>query len=165
IDRSNHQWMAIEIGPISSEIGKMDWLSALSNTVYQGAAPGHHTASPLTCVSLCQYTVERRVAEAIYLVEPQRTITRLTKPHRVGQHGFKHWLQFAGRRAYDAQHLRCRSLLFQGLGEIGRALAQFVQQPRVLDCDDGLSGEVLNKRDLLVGKGTNLLAVDSNSAD
>ena len=39
------------------------------------------------------------------------------------------------------------------LGEVRGALAQFVEQPRVLDGDDGLSGEVLDKRDLPVGEG------------
>ena len=31
--------------------------------------------------------------------------------------------------------------------------AQLVEQPRVLDGDDGLSGEVLHQLDLLVGEG------------
>ena len=39
------------------------------------------------------------------------------------------------------------------LGEVGGALAQFVQQPRVLDGDDGLGGEVLYQCDLLSVKG------------
>ena len=39
-----------------------------------------------------------------------------------------------------------------------RAL-QLVEQPRILDGDDRLGGEVLDQFDLLVGEGTNLLAV------
>jgi hypothetical protein len=31
-------------------------------------------------------------------------------------------------------------------------LAQFVQQPRVLDCDDGLTREILHQRNLLIVK-------------
>ena len=46
-----------------------------------------------------------------------------------------------------------------------RALAQFVEQPRVLDGDDGLSGEVRDQCDLLVGEGTNLLADNDERAD
>ena len=42
--------------------------------------------------------------------------------------------------------------ILQRFRQIGRALAQFVQQPRVLDRDDGLSGEVLHQLDLLVGE-------------
>ncbi len=43
--------------------------------------------------------------------------------------------------------------------------AQFVEQPSVLDGDDGLCGEILNQLDLLVGKGAHLLAVDIDRAD
>ena len=46
-----------------------------------------------------------------------------------------------------------------------RALAQFAEQPRVLDGDDGLGGEVLHQLDLLVGKGARLPAIDTHGAD
>ena len=46
-----------------------------------------------------------------------------------------------------------------------RDCLKFVEQPRVLDGDDGLGGEVLHQRDLLVGERPNLLAVDDDSAD
>ena len=38
------------------------------------------------------------------------------------------------------------------------AFAQFLEQPRVLDGDHGLLGEILDQRDLLVGKRPDLLA-------
>ena len=50
-------------------------------------------------------------------------------------------------------------------GEIARALAQFVQQPRVLNGDDRLGGEILHELDLLVGERTDFLAVDAERAD
>ena len=43
--------------------------------------------------------------------------------------------------------------------------AQFVEQPRVLDGDDGLRGEVCDQLNLFVGEGTNFLAVDFDDAD
>ena len=43
--------------------------------------------------------------------------------------------------------------------------AQLVEQPRVLDGDDGLGGEVLHQLDLLVGERAHLLAVDDDRAD
>ena len=45
------------------------------------------------------------------------------------------------------------------------ALAQLVEQPRVLDGDHRLRGEVLHQLDLLVGEGPHLLAVDNDCAD
>ena len=44
--------------------------------------------------------------------------------------------------------------------QIVGALAQLVEQPRVLDGDDGLRGEVLHQLDLLVGERADLLAID-----
>jgi hypothetical protein len=41
-------------------------------------------------------------------------------------------------------------------------LAKLAQQPRVLDCDDGLSSKIPNQFDLLVGEGPHLLAIDDN---
>ena len=43
--------------------------------------------------------------------------------------------------------------------------AQLVEQPRVLDGDDRLRGEVLHQLDLLVGERPHLLAVDDDGAD
>ena len=56
------------------------------------------------------------------------------------------------------QHLRGCGLLLQ-------RLPQFVEQPRVLDGDDRLRGEVLQQFDLLVGERPHLLAVDAEHAD
>ena len=44
-------------------------------------------------------------------------------------------------------------------------LPQFVEQPRVLDGDDGLGGEVLDEFDLLVAKRTDHLAVEHKRTD
>ena len=43
--------------------------------------------------------------------------------------------------------------------------AQLVEQPRVLDGDDGLGGEVRQQIDLLVGEWPHLLAVNADRAD
>ena len=46
-----------------------------------------------------------------------------------------------------------------------RALAQLVEQARVLDGDDGLVGEILDQLDLLFGKWPDLLPINDESAD
>ena len=43
--------------------------------------------------------------------------------------------------------------------------AQLVEQPRVLDGDHGLGGEILDQLDLLVGEREHLLPVDADDAD
>src|SRR5262249_18949903 len=56
-------------------------------------------------------------------------------------------------------------LLLQRFREIRRALAQLVQQPGILDGDDGLFREIVNKLDLFVAERPHLLAVDGDRAD
>src|SRR6516225_10125534 len=67
-----------------------------------------------------------------------------TQPDRAFGNGFKHRLKVKRRAADDLQHFRRGGLLFQGFGEVGCALAQFVQQSRILNGDDGLIGKVLD---------------------
>src|SRR5262249_5819267 len=52
----------------------------------------------------------------------------------------------------------CRGLLLQ-------RLPQFIEQPRILDGDDGLGGEVRHQRYLLLGEWSDLLAVNPDKAD
>src|SRR5207247_6113966 len=58
-----------------------------------------------------------------------------------------------------------RCLLLQRLAEIGRALPQFVEQPRVLDSNDGLVRKAGKERDLPIVERTNLLAKDDDDAN
>src|ERR1700731_1557236 len=85
--------------------------------------------------------------EAIAFAEVHRAEFGLADASRVLEHGLEHRLQLAGRRTDDAQYVRRGRLLLQ-------RLPQFVEQPRVLDGDDRLIGEVLNELDLLVGERT-----------
>ena len=45
-----------------------------------------------------------------------------------------------------------------------RGFTKFAKQPRVLDGYDGLGSKILNQFDLLVGKGSHLLAVENDGA-
>ena len=60
---------------------------------------------------------------------------------RLGQR-IEHGLQIEGRAADDLEHVGGGRLLLQRFGQIVCALAQLVEQARVLDGDDGLAGEV-----------------------
>ena len=77
----------------------------------------------------------------------------------------KHRLELSRRGADDLEHVRSRGLLLQQLGEVGRALPQFVEQPRVFDGNHRLCGKISNQCNLLVAKRPNLLPVDGNGAD
>ncbi len=103
--------------------------------------------------------MQGRGAKAFVFDEQQLAKLRLANPHRIRQHGLKHRLKFARRRTDDAQHVCRRGLLLQQIA------AQFTEQPRVLDGDDGLRGEVLHQFDLLVGERLHLLPKDADDAD
>src|SRR5260370_24271140 len=74
-------------------------------------------------------------------------------------------LQINRRTADVLQHLSGRCLLPKRFDEIGGALAEVAEKPRVLDGDDGLGGKVLQQRNLRVAKRPNLLAVDEKAAN
>src|SRR6266536_1303869 len=56
-------------------------------------------------------------------------------------------------------------LLLQGFAQIFRSLSQFVEQPRVLDGDDGLVCKTRDQLDLLVGERAYLGAIDGDPSD
>ena len=83
---------------------------------------------------------------------------RLAQPRRRFDQRIEHGLQIERRAADHLEHVGGGGLLLQGF-------PQFAEQPRVLDGDDGLSGEVRQKLDLLVGEISDLGTVDDDGAD
>src|SRR5215469_3846036 len=73
----------------------------------------------------------------------------VTDANRVVQHGREYRLQITRRSADNLQYLRSGRLLLQ-------RLPKFIEQPRVLDRENGLGGEVLDQLDLLVGERAHL---------
>ena len=89
---------------------------------------------------------------------------RLAQPRRRFDQRIEHRLQIEGRAADDLEHVGGGGLLLQDCQIVG-ALAQLVEQPRVLDGDDRLGGEVLNQLDLLVGEWPHLLTINADRTD
>ena len=75
------------------------------------------------------------------------------KPRRRFDQRVENRLEVESRAADDLEHVGGRGLLLQ-------RFAQFVEQPRILDGDDRLCGKVLHQRNLLVGEGADVLAVN-----
>ena len=69
------------------------------------------------------------------------------------------WSTF-GRGSLLLQRLREVGCAF---GEVRGALAQFVEKPRVLDGNDGLSSKVLKQLNLLVVEGANFMTDKKNA--
>ena len=58
-----------------------------------------------------------------------------------------------------------RPQLLDRLRQRGRAVAQFVEQPDILDGDDGLAREIRDQLDLLLAEWAHLSAVDGDRPD
>ena len=74
------------------------------------------------------------------------------------QYRVEHWREVAGRRIDDLQYLGGRGLLLQCLAHLGDG-------PGILHCDDCLCREVMQQRNLLVGKWPHILAVTDDRAE
>src|SRR2546421_84580 len=74
-------------------------------------------------------------------------------------------LQVEGRTTDQFEHVGSGDLLLQRFAQLIGAVPQLVQQPGVLDCDDGLGSEARHQRDLLVSEGPNLLSIDGDCAE
>src|ERR1700722_10153655 len=97
-------------------------------------------------------------AKNVSLTQRERAEIDATDTRGILEDGLEHRLQLTGRTRYDAQYLGSRGLLLQ-------RLPQLVEQPRVLDGDDGLGGEIRHQLDLFVGEWTYFLTKDRNGAD
>src|SRR5262245_29636863 len=70
----------------------------------------------------------------------------------------QHGLEIESRTTDDLEHVGSCGLLLQGF-------AQCMEQPRVLDGDDGLVSEACHQFHLSIGEGTHLIAIDDESAN
>src|SRR5262249_56637086 len=104
----------------------------------------------------------RREPVASSFLAGDESLVRIAETSGGPDQRIEHALKIEGRSADDLEHVGGRGLLLQRLSEVVRALAQFVEQPRILDGDNGLSGEVRYQLDLLVGERPHLLAVNAD---
>ena len=102
---------------------------------------------------------------ALHLVEDvDRAGIGVGELHRLGDDGGEHGLEIE-RRVHRLRDFAERAQFADRAAKLVGALAQFAEQPRILDGDDGLRGEVGDQRDLLVGKRTDFLAVQGERTD
>src|SRR5436309_8310400 len=98
----------------------------------------------------CWHAEMRHRANATALAQEHLAKLGLADRDGMLQHSLEHWLQLTGRTTDNLKNLRGRGLLFQRLAELARARLYIVEQPYILDRDDGLIGEGFEQCDLLV---------------
>jgi len=89
----------------------------------------------------------------------------VAQPRRSFGQRVEHRLQIKGRAADDLQHFARRGLVFERFFEVARARVQFIEQPDILDRDDGLVGEGLQEIDLRLRKRRDVTALDVDCPD
>src|SRR5262249_26211828 len=109
--------------------------------------------------------IDRVHPKNISITHLDSTLVGRAKPSGRLRQRVQHRRKIEGRSRNDLENVRGRRLLLQRFSEVTRALTQFIEQPRILDGDDGLGGEILYQRNLFVGKGTNFLTIDRNGTD
>src|SRR5262249_43134058 len=126
----------------------------------RSAAPRRPSLSPHVFKKLRGVTVTRGgiIARVLSGWTQDQRLIRLAQPCCRLDQCVEHCRQVEGRAADHLEHVGGGSLLLQ-------RLAQLVEQPRVLDGDNGLRSEVGDQLDLFVRKRTDLLSVDGNRAD
>ena len=120
----------------------------------------HHPIPKLRCG-----VVGRRHTQQLAIETEDERPVGPAQPGRTFDHGFEHRLQIERRAADDFEHLSGRGLLLQRLGKIARALLARFSSRTFSMAMTAWSGEGRNQRDLLVGKGSDLLAVQDERAD
>src|SRR5262245_25414094 len=98
--------------------------------------------------------------QSVTLTESQLHVIDPTNPGRALDDSIKHRLYVRGRAADDTEYLgRCR-LMLQSLSQFRIALLKFFEQPHVLNGNDGLVGESLQKSDLFIRERPDLLSAN-----
>ena len=157
-DRVEDEWMTVDVGLRCLDVGDVSDLFGDRDTAkrYVRRWPDWPVRKRLD-ISGRPIVVGNR-PESVAVAEEQGAELGPADAHRIFQHGLKNRLKLAGRARDHSQHLRRGGLLLQ-------QFAQFAEQPRVLDGDDGLGGEVFYQIDLLVGEPSDLLAINGEHAD
>ena len=100
----------------------------------------------------------------IFIISPpeHRCLVGAAKArHRLHQR-VENRLEIDGRTADDLEHVGGRGLLLKRLAQIVGARLNLIEQPHVLDGDDGLVGEGLQQRDLTISEWPHLEPINEN---
>ena len=111
------------------------------------------------------WTVVGREAQPFALAHEEDRVEGITQVTcRFGQR-VEHLMQIECRAADNLENIGCGGLLPQRLRQIVGAFAQFPEQPRILDGNNCLLGEVAEQLDLLVSERADLLSINHDHAD
>jgi hypothetical protein len=99
-------------------------------------------------------------------VEPEgRAEHPVAEPRRAPDDRVEHRLRVSRRTGDDPEDLRRRRLLLQRFGQVLVPALQLLEEPHILDRDDGLVGEGPHQLDLFIAEGLDLRPPDRDDSD
>ena len=136
-DKPSGRRIALLVNLLLGHVGNVEQPLGRSHTRRRRQrARMHHRVAPPGLRIGGRRVVHCHHAEAAIFTKLQHAEFGFADARGIFQHGIEDRLQLAGRRADDAQHVRSRRLLLQ-------RLPQLIEQPRILDGDNGLGGKIL----------------------
>src|SRR5688572_20322854 len=103
--------------------------------------------------------------QTVILTKSQHQVIYPANPRSAFNDGIEHRLHICRRTTDDAQHFGRRGLMLQRLAQFGVTLAEFLEQPYVLDRDHCLRRKGLKQFDLLLRERTDLRPSDVDYAN
>ena len=125
-----------------------------------------HRQHPLECLVRFRWVVVSRLEVHQLAIEPEDCADQpIAQGHGATHDCIEDRLDVGRRAGNDAQDLGGGRLLLEGHAQVGVARLQLLEQPHVLDGDDGLVGEGLEQLDLLVRERPGLDSIDRDRPD
>ena len=158
IDKRHDAGVSVEITLVLPKVVDVKDFFGLGDAVKRGTRQtASHRFAPEP-FGIVGHAVHRHRSKVVSLSQEQIADLGFANARRVFQHRLEYRLKIAGRGTDNLEHVGGGGLLLEGI-------AQFSEQPGVLDGDHGLRREILNQLDLLVGERTYVLMINSDRAD
>jgi hypothetical protein len=151
---------------LGCKIRDMDCLLCVDGVPEAARRTRLKSAAPLIVFDKrCWHPEMRHCANATALA--QEHLAKFGPADRDGmlQHRLEHRLQLSRRTGDDLEHLGGCRLLLQRLAQLACSRLHLIEQPHVLNGNYGMSGEIRDQLDLLVGERTNLLTIDGDDSN
>ena len=159
VDASDSQMIAAAVGLRGPQVCDLDRLTRCRHTRHRHvrSRPEQCPAAPLVEIGLRQAAVQRGRAESVALAAAK---VRRSSPRRAASR----WREERSNTGASSPVELAMTLSTSEVAVCCSSdFAQLAEQPRVLDGDHGLRGEVLHQLDLLVGERPNLLPVNDDA--
>src|SRR5262249_23896424 len=156
----------VKIGHVLAQIVDVECFAGADRASHWKIRTWIDDVTQLELFTICSWgPVRCRNLEPTIFAQPQISEFGAANSRRIFKDRLKNRLKLPGRPRHHLQNFRSCGVLLERLAEIVCSLAKLVEQPRVLNGNNGLLRKVGDQFDLFVGERANLLPEDSNGAN